>query len=101
MTEFSWDSKPPDPDALAATLHRRWVAEALYRMWVDGVSLVTWFRFEDDPLTGPGSTPYQSGFWTTGGAAEAVARGVPLPGRRAHPEEGHPRLGPDTAQLER
>lgn len=68
VTEFSWDSKPPDPDALAATLHRRWIAEALYRMWVDGVTLVTWFRYEDDPLTGPGSTPYQSGFWTTGGA---------------------------------
>jgi hypothetical protein len=54
VTEFSWDSKPPDPEALGQPLHRRWVAEALYRMWVDGVSLVTWFRFEDDPLTGSG-----------------------------------------------
>jgi hypothetical protein len=65
VTEFSWDMDPPDPDALGQTLHKRWVAEALYRMWADGVSLVTWFRFEDDPLTGIGATPYQSGFWTT------------------------------------
>ncbi len=66
VTEFSWDSKPPDPDALGSTLHRRWVAEALYRMWANGVSLVTWFRVKDDPLTGLGSTPYQSGFYTVG-----------------------------------
>jgi hypothetical protein len=71
VTEFSWDSKPPDPEALGQPLHRRWVAEALYRMWADGVSLVTWFRFEDDPLSGVGATPYQSGFWTVNGTRKA------------------------------
>jgi Cellulase (glycosyl hydrolase family 5) len=64
VTEFSWDSKPPDPQALGQPLHKRWVAEALYRMWADGVSLVTWFRIKDDPLA---SSPYQSGFFTTSG----------------------------------
>ncbi len=64
VTEFSWDVDPPDPHALAQSLHTRWVAEALYRMWANGVSLVTWFRVKDDPLTGIGATPYQSGFYT-------------------------------------
>jgi hypothetical protein len=61
VTEFSWDTAPPDPDALGVSLHRRWVSEALYRMWANGVSLVTWWRIKDDPLE---LTPYQSGFYT-------------------------------------
>lgn len=68
VTEFSWDSKPPDPRALPAALHARWVSEALYRMWRHNVQVVTWFKIQDDPLTGPGSTPYQSGFWTVKGS---------------------------------
>ena len=64
VTEFSWDAKPADPRGLPANLHARWVSEALYRMWTHGVSLVVWFKIKDEPLRGPGSTPYQSGFWT-------------------------------------
>ena len=79
VTEFSWDSKPPDPDALGQPLHRRWVSEALYRMWSAGVSLVTWFRLEDDPLTGPLGTPYQSGFYTTSGSPKASLQAFRFP----------------------
>ena len=64
VTEFAWDSNPPDPRALPARLHARWTAEALYRMWRNGVSVVTWFKLRDDPLR---ATPYQSGLWTVGG----------------------------------
>ena len=32
VTEFSWDSNPPDPKGVPIDLHARWVAEALYRM---------------------------------------------------------------------
>jgi hypothetical protein len=67
VTEFSWDSSPPDPRGVPAALHRRWVAEALYRMWQAGVSAVIWFRLQDDPLR---RTPYQSGFFTAGGRAK-------------------------------
>ncbi len=70
VTEFSWDSDPPDPKALPASLHARWVSEALYRMWKHGVSVVTWWRIQDDPLTGPNGTPYQSGFYTVSGKAK-------------------------------
>jgi len=63
-TEFGWDTRPPDPKALPMWLHARWTAEALYRMWKAGISVVTWWRVEDDPLA---ETNYQSGFFTTGG----------------------------------
>jgi hypothetical protein len=64
LTEVSWDTNGPDPKAIGHKLHARWTSEALYRAWRHGVSLVTWFRIKDDPLHGPGSTPYQSGFFT-------------------------------------
>ncbi len=64
VTEFSWDSNPPDPKGVPAALHARWVSEALYRMWQSGVNAVIWFRLQDDPLR---QTPYQSGFFTASG----------------------------------
>ena len=44
VTEFSWDTSPPDPQGVPLKLHARWVSEALYRMWAAGVSLCVWFR---------------------------------------------------------
>ena len=67
VTEFSWDTKPPDPRGVPVKLHARWVSEALYRMWRAGVSTVIWFRLQDDPLR---VSPYQSGFFATSGQAK-------------------------------
>jgi hypothetical protein len=47
VTEFSWETKPPDPYGVPLRRHARWVAEAMYRMWRDGVSLVVWFQLRD------------------------------------------------------
>jgi len=58
VTEFSWDSNPPDPQGVPAALEGQWVAEAMFRMWQSGVSLVTWFTLVDQ-ATGP----YQSGLY--------------------------------------
>jgi hypothetical protein len=57
VTEFSWDSSPPDPCSPPLSLLSRWIPEALYRMWANGVSLVVWFQLED--LLGL----YQGGFY--------------------------------------
>jgi hypothetical protein len=63
VTEFSWDSDPPDPGGVPAALEGRWVDEALYRMWAAGVSLVTWFGLRDQPFR---TSPYQSGLYYSG-----------------------------------
>jgi hypothetical protein len=76
VTEFSWDSNPPDPRGVNSWLHARWVAEALFRMWSNGVSVVTWFRIQDDPLS---SSPYQSGFYRTDGRAKASLKAFRFP----------------------
>ncbi len=64
VTEFAWDSNPPDPKGVPEKLRARWVSEALYRMWRSGVSLVTWFKLRDDATLGrPDSATFQSGFY--------------------------------------
>ena len=90
VTEFAWDTRPPDPQGVPALLEARWVAEALYRMWEAGVSLVTWFLLRDDPLA---VSPYQSGLYFRGGT---VAADRPKPALAAFrfpfvalPESGH------------
>lgn len=60
VTEFSWDTNPPDKGGVPLALHARWVSEALYRMWASGVSVATWFSLHDQPTS---SSPFQSGLW--------------------------------------
>ena len=64
VTEFAWDTSPPDPKGVPEELHARWVAEVLYRMWDQGVSLVTWFLVRDQPFTD--TTPFQAGLYFRG-----------------------------------
>jgi hypothetical protein len=47
VTEFGWDTNPPDPHGVPLQLHARWVSEALFRMWSAGVSVVSWFFLRD------------------------------------------------------
>jgi hypothetical protein len=60
VTEFSWDTDPPDPKAVPIDLQARWVAEALYRMWKADVSLVAWFMLRDEPIN---QSFFQSGLF--------------------------------------
>lgn len=75
VTEFSWDTDPPDNYyAVPIQLHARWVAEALYRMWTAGVSLVTWYLLRDQPYP---SEPAQSGLYFRGGTSLSSDRAKP------------------------
>jgi hypothetical protein len=47
VTEFSWDSNPPDPGGLDGTTMMRWTAEAMYEAWKAGVSNFFWFSLRD------------------------------------------------------
>jgi hypothetical protein len=64
VTEFAWDSNPPDPNGVPERLRSRWIAEALYRMWRARVSLVTWYKLRDDETGGrPHSATFESGLY--------------------------------------
>ncbi|HEY2537278.1 MAG TPA: hypothetical protein VGI24_09890 [Solirubrobacteraceae bacterium] len=60
ITEFSWDSNPPDPAGVPVKIEQRWVAEAIYRAWVSGISVFTWYSLRDEPLA---TSPFQSGLY--------------------------------------
>ena len=63
VTEFSYESNPPDPGGLKPGLGARWTSEALYRMWRAGVTQVTWFLLTDQPYN---SYFAQSGLYLRG-----------------------------------
>lgn len=81
ITEFSWDSSPPDPGGLPMPILTRWTAEALFRAWRAGVDHVFWYPLRDEPTRGrPFSETIQAGFWLRG---DSVAADRPKPFLRA------------------
>lgn len=76
VTEFSWDTRPPDLDPLIVPirLQARWVAEALYRTWKEGVTFFTWLALRDNPYP---FDPVQSGLYFRGG--DSLTRDAPKP----------------------
>ena len=65
VTEFSWDSSPPDPNGVPMPILSRWVPQALYEMWEAGVTRVAWLALRDEPFP---SSPYQSGLYFRSGS---------------------------------
>ncbi len=47
VTEFGWDTNPPDPQGVPVMLQARWISEAFFRMWRAGVSVASWFQMRD------------------------------------------------------
>jgi hypothetical protein len=76
VTEFSWDTNPPDPKAVPEQLQARWVATALYRMWRVGVPVATWFQLQDDPMS---KSFFQSGLYLVNGRAKLTLRAFRFP----------------------
>jgi hypothetical protein len=63
VSEFSWDTDGPDPDAVPMKRHARWVSEALYQAWRSGVTLFVWHQLRDRAFP---ATQYQSGLYFCG-----------------------------------
>jgi hypothetical protein len=78
VTEFGWDTKPPDPGGVPVARHARWVAEAMYRMWQSDVSMMVWFKLRDDPFNGDWGAGFQGGLYfnTTPRYADEQAKPV-------------------------
>lgn len=68
ITEFSWDSNPPDPGGLPMKTLTQWTAEAMHEAWAAGVTRFFWYSLRDEPfLPGvPASMTVQSGLYFRG-----------------------------------
>lgn len=78
VTEFSWDTRPPDPDGVPATRHARWMSQAFESFWRQDVDTIGWFRLRDQPGP-PFNSTYQSGLFTASGKVKPAARVFRLP----------------------
>jgi hypothetical protein len=61
VTEFSYDSKPPNPTAVSTATQARWLEEAFYVFWREHVSTAIWYLIRDE--TGKVATHYFSGVY--------------------------------------
>jgi hypothetical protein len=66
ITEFGWDSRPPDPGGLPMRTAARWMCEALYRAWRAKVEVFFWFGLRDQESGGSFPTSVQSGLYFRG-----------------------------------
>jgi hypothetical protein len=60
VTEFWWKVNPPDSDGFPAAKQARWLQQALYLFWQQGVSRAVWFQIVDPPAA---SSPFQTGLF--------------------------------------
>jgi hypothetical protein len=61
VTEFSYDSNPPNPTAPSTATQARWLEQSFYEFWAQGASAVVWYLVRDQ--IGPFSTAYFSGVY--------------------------------------
>jgi hypothetical protein len=47
-TELFWASRPPDPRGIPFMLEARWIEQAFYYLWREGVDTVLWEQIVDD-----------------------------------------------------
>jgi hypothetical protein len=79
VTEVSYDSAAPDPNGVPLPQHARYLQQTLYLLWRQGVSLITWYRIQDEaPVPSYGDTN-QSGLYYLDGAVKPAARAFRFP----------------------
>jgi hypothetical protein len=71
ITEFSWDSKPPDPHAVPMNTWEHWLEESFYVSWHEGVTAMAWYLLADQPCVPNCADTYQSGVYYDNGTPKA------------------------------
>jgi len=79
VTEFSYDSSPPDPLGVPAARHARWLEEAFYVFWAQGVDTVAWYLIRDQAPIPDYASTYQSGIYLRDGRPKLAAQAFRFP----------------------
>jgi hypothetical protein len=78
VTEFSYESKPPNPYALSLAKQARWLEQSFYIMWQQHVQVAVWYLLRDQaPKYNPNL--YFSGIYTFSGKAKPAAKAYRFP----------------------
>lgn len=80
VTEFSWDTNPPDPHGVSLQTQAKWLEDAFYVLWRQGVQTIMWWRLTDqDPGTRGYPSTYQSGVLFENGRPKPSATAFRFP----------------------
>ena len=90
-TEIWWNSNPPKPGGVSLSKQARWLSEAFYLLWKQGVSTVVWFEIRDP--SGGGAPVPESGLFLNDGTAKPAfsAFRFPFAGERKKGKAGRAR----------
>jgi hypothetical protein len=78
-TEISWDTDPPDPHGVPIQKQARWLEQALYVLWSQGVSTVMWLQIVDSPPVPSYASTYQAGLFFLDGRAKPTLTAYQFP----------------------
>lgn len=79
VTEVSYDSAPSDPNGVPEALHARYLQEALYLLWREGVQAVVWYRILDQAPGVDVGESNQSGLYRLDGTQKPAAQAFRFP----------------------
>lgn len=63
VSEFAWDSNPPDPGGSRLPLQAQYVQQGLYTLWRQGVDVAIYFLLRDSPKGRGYKYTYQGGMY--------------------------------------
>jgi hypothetical protein len=79
VTEFSYDTNPPNPAGVPMATAVRWVEQSMYVLWRQGVRTMIWLEVVDAPCIPSCTATVQSGVYSVSGAPKPVFYGYRFP----------------------
>ena len=79
VTEVSYDSSPPDPRGVPLATHARYLEQAFYLLWRQGVDTITWFQIRDSLPQPSYAASNQSGIYFADGRAKPARTAFRFP----------------------
>ncbi|MFL5906019.1 MAG: cellulase family glycosylhydrolase [Solirubrobacterales bacterium] len=67
VTEFWWDSNPPNPSGAKLAVQARWIEQSLYLFWKAGASVAINFMIRDTPARPTVHAGFQAGIFLMNG----------------------------------
>jgi len=72
VTEFGYDSNPPNPGGVSLATQARWLDEAFYLFWKQGVSTAVWYLVRDQAATFDANDYYTGLYFYNGSPKPSV-----------------------------
>jgi hypothetical protein len=63
VTEFGWNSSPPTPGGVPVMARARWIDEAFYELWRQGIGTATWYLIVDQSPAMSHTATWQTGLY--------------------------------------